>query len=195
MTPAELAVKLQESYDKARDLKADFAQVSTVKAMHMTKEGSGRLIIKKPGLLRYSYTKPEKQEIIVKGDDLVMYTPSSNQVIKKTLSRAVLDKTPTTFLAGLGKVTDSFDVRFPASGEKDRSGRYQLELVPKGDGMGVKSVVVGLDPSSFNIVGFSFTDVSGNVNTIALKNVKINEGVRESAFDFKIPKGASLVAE
>ena len=132
MTADQLAGKLQNSYDKTHDLKADFRQVSVVKSMNMTKEASGTLLIKKPGMLRYTYDKPEKQEMIVKGDDLIMYIPSQNQVIKKTLSRELMDKTPTTFLGGLGKITDSFNTKIPAAGEKDKEGRYVLVLIPKG---------------------------------------------------------------
>jgi outer membrane lipoprotein carrier protein len=195
MTADELAGKLQESYNMTRDLSATFTQESFVKAMDMKKQGSGKLLIKKPGLLRYTYTKPEKQELIVKGDELIMYTPSTNQVIKKKLSRAVMDKTPSTFLAGLGRITDSFDPRIPKSGEKDGTGRYLLELVPKGEKMGVERVTLALDPKSFEIEMFSFTETSGNTNTISLSNIKTNKGVKDGAFDFKIPKGASLLAE
>ncbi|MGC2423957.1 MAG: outer membrane lipoprotein chaperone LolA [Nitrospirota bacterium] len=195
MTADELAGKLQNSYDKTHDLRADFRQVSVVKSMNMTKEASGTLLIKKPGMLRYSYDKPEKQEIIVKGDDLIMYLPSQNQVIKKTLSRELMDKTPTTFLGGLGKITDSFDPKIPATGEKDKHGRYVLELIPKGDKMGVEEITLALDPKTFDMREFSFRETSGNVNTISLSDVKINKGVKDSAFNFKIPKGASLISE
>jgi outer membrane lipoprotein carrier protein len=195
MTADQLAGKLQNSYDKTRDLKADFRQVSVVKAMDMTKEASGTLLIKKPGMLRYTYDKPEKQEIIVRGDDLIMYIPSQNQVIKKTLSRELMDKTPTTFLGGLGKITDSFDPKIPANGEKDKKGRYVLELIPKGEKMGVEEITIALDPKTFDIREFSFRETSGNVNTISLGNIKINKGVKDSAFNFKIPRGASLISE
>jgi len=195
MTPQELASKLQESYDKTRDMKADFVQVSEVKAMNMKKEGSGTLLIKKPGMLRYTYVKPEKQDLIVRGEELVMYMPASNQVIKKSMSRAVMDKTPSTFLAGLGRITDSFDVRFPNGGEKNRKGNALLELVPKGDKMGVDNILLELDPKDYTILGFSFTETSGNTNSIRLSNIKTNTGIKESAFAFKIPKGANLVAE
>lgn len=194
-TADEIAAKLQESYDKTHDLRADFVQVSEIKAMNMKKEGKGVLLIKKPGLLRYTYFKPEKQELIVKGEELIMYTPSTNQVVEKKLSRAVMDKTPSTFLAGLGRITDSFEPRLPKSGEKDAAGRYLLELVPKGEKMGVDRITLALDPKGFGIESFSFVETSGNTNTITLSNIKINKGVRDSAFEFKIPKGASLIAE
>ena len=195
MTADQLAGKLQNSYDKTYDLKADFRQVSVVKSMNMTKEASGTLLIKKPGMLRYTYDKPEKQEMIVRGDDLIMYIPAQNQVIKKTLSRELMDKTPTTFLGGLGKITDSFNTKIPAAGEKDKEGRYILVLIPKGDKMGVEEITLALDPKTFDIREFSFKETSGNVNTISLSNIKINKAVKDSAFNFKMPKGASLISE
>lgn len=191
MTANNLAAKLQASYDKTRDMRADFTQVSVVKAMNMTKKASGALIIKKPGMLRYTYTKPEKEEIIVKDGDLIMYVKSTNQVIEKKLSRALMDKTPTTFLAGMGKITDSFNVKIPAGSK----GRCDLELVPKGDKMGVEKITISLDPKTFDIRKFTFVETSGNVNTITLSHIKINGGVKDGAFDFRIPKGASLISE
>lgn len=195
MNAAEVADNLQKSYDNTKDLKANFTQVSEVKAMNMVKEGRGTLLIKKPGLLRYTYTKPERQELIVKGEELIMFTPSTNQVIKKKLERAVMDKTPSTFLAGLGSITDSFSVRLPSCGDKDKKGRYVLELIPKGERMGIEKITLTIEPGTFNILAFSFVDVSGNTNTIRLSDQKVNSGVKESAFDFEIPKGASVLSE
>ena len=148
MTADELAAKLQSSYDKTRDMRADFTQVSTVKAMGIEKTGSGTLVIKKPGRLRYSYKKPEKQELIVRDGMLTMYAPASKQVVTKRLERALMDKTPSTFLAGMGKVTDSFTVHFQAGGEKDAQGRYRLLLVPKGEKMGGQFFPLLFDPQA-----------------------------------------------
>jgi len=195
MTAPELAARLQESYEKTKDLKADFRQTTLLAAVNSKKEATGTLTIKKPGMMRYVYMKPERQEWVIKGDDIIIYTPSMNQVIKKALARATMDRTPATFLAGLGRITDSFEPRIPKAGEKDKRGRYVLELVPKGDGMGIKTVSLELDPENFNIVGFTFTESSGNINSFSFSNIRVNQGIRESAFNFRMPKGADLVGE
>ena len=195
MAAGELAAKLQESYDKTADLRADFTQDSLVKAMNISRQGSGTLVIKKPGLLRYTYEKPDRQEIIVKGDELVMYMPESKQAVKRKLDRAAMDKTPATFLAGLGRITDSFKVNFPKAAQKDKAGNYILEMTPRGNGMGIKSITLTVDPATYGIKGFSFVEESGNVNAFALKNIRINQGVKDSAFDFKIPGGVKIITE
>jgi outer membrane lipoprotein carrier protein len=194
-TPADVAAKLQAKYDKTLDLRADFTQVSVVKAMNMTREGSGELVIKKPGLLRYSYVKPEKQMILVKGEQFIMHVPSANQVVTRRMDRALLDKTPSTFLAGLGNITDSFDVSFMDRGPEDADGNYVLRLVPKGDGMGIKFITLTLDPGTYDILGFSFTEQSGNTNNVRLSDIKINKGVDGSEFVFEIPKGANVLSD
>jgi len=195
MTPLELAAKLQASYDNTRDLTADFTQVSEVTAMHIVREGAGKLAIKKPGLLRYTYTRPDRQEIVVRGDELIVYMPESKTAVKRKMERAMLDKTPSTFLAGLGRITDSFDVRYPEAGSRDGDGNFLLELVPKGDGMGIRSVMLTIGYRDFEILGFSFTDVSGNTNSIRLKNIKANKGVKDAVFDFEPPKGTKFIQE
>lgn len=195
MAAGELAAKLQESYDKTADLRADFTQDSLVKAMNISRQGSGTLVIKKPGLLRYTYEKPDRQEIIVKGDELVMYMPGSKQAVKRKLDRAAMDKTPATFLAGLGKITDSFKVDFQKPAGKDKAGNYILVMKPRGNGMGIKDITLTVDPATYGILGFSFVEESGNVNTFALKNIRINQGVKDSAFDFKLPGGVKIITE
>ncbi|MBI5189235.1 MAG: outer membrane lipoprotein chaperone LolA [Nitrospirae bacterium] len=195
MTAPELAAKLQAAYDKTTDMKASFTQVSEVKAMLMKKESSGTLIIKKPGLLRYTYKKPEKQEFIVRGEDMIMYMPEQNQVVTKKLVRAFMDKTPSTFLAGLGRITDSFNVSIPRSGGTDKKGNLLLTLTPRGDSMGVKEIGMTLDPATYDILGYSFTDVNGNTNVTTLSGIKKNTGLSDGLFDFKIPKGASVMAQ
>jgi len=192
-TPAEVAARLQAKYDKTRDLRAEFTQVSVVKAMNMSRKGSGELVIKKPGLLRYAYEKPDKQTILVKGEQFIMHVPSANQVVMRKLDRTMLDKTPSTFLAGLGRITDSFDVAFPDCGPKDEDGNLVLKLIPKGDGMGISHIDLTLDPDTYDILGFSFTETSGNTNTIKLHDIRINKGVGDAEFDFEIPENANII--
>ena len=194
-TADELAAKLQGAYDNTADMTADFAQTTEVKAMLIKKEGSGTLLIRKPGMLRYTYTKPERQEIIVRDEQLFMYTPSTRQAVRKSLDHALMDKTPSTFLAGLGRITDTFSVRLPKTGDRDKKGGYTLELVPKGDKMGIEKIALTLDPKTFLITAFSFTEASGNTNTIRLANIKTNVGVKSTSFNFKLPEGTNVITE
>lgn len=195
MTADELAAKLQQSYDNTRDMKAEFTQDSLVKAMNITRQGSGTLTIKKPGMLRYTYARPDRQEIIVRGEEFIMYMPDSRQAVKKRLERAVLDKTPATFLAGLGRITDSFKVGIPKGAGKDKAGNYLLELTPRGNGMGVKKITLSVEPGGFGITGFTFVEESGNTNSFTLKNIRINQGVDDNVFDVRLPRGVKVMKE
>ena len=195
MGPDELADRLQASYDRTSDMTADFRQVSEVQSMQIVKEGSGRLVIKKPGRLRYTYARPDRLEILVNGDELLVYMPESKQAMKRKLERAMLDKTPSTFLAGLGKITDSFKPGVPEAGPRDGDGNHLLLLTPKTGGMGVKYVMLTIRPGTYDILGFSFTDSSGNTNAIRLSNIKVNKGVKDSAFKLELPKGTKLITE
>lgn len=195
ITPDELAAKLQTSYDKTRDLKADFVQTTEFKAMHISRQSKGTLTIKKPGLLRYTYVEPDRQETVIKDGALVMYLPDAKQAVKRSLDRDTMDRTPLTFLAGLGKITDSFRTGFPDGAFKDADGNYLLELKPKGRGMGVEKITLTIEPAAYGITGFSFVETSGNTNTFSLTNIKLNGNVKDAVFELKLPGDVKVISQ
>ncbi|UCH20245.1 MAG: outer membrane lipoprotein carrier protein LolA, partial [Deltaproteobacteria bacterium] len=89
----EIISKVEKIYD-VPGFTAHFVQESTIKAMEITDAASGKIFVKRPGMMRWVYEKPYKQIIITNGQKLWIYKPEDNQVM--------LGKAPSFFGDGKG---------------------------------------------------------------------------------------------
>ena len=58
MAALEVAQKLQNTYEKAANLAADFNQTTTTKFSSRVRQGSGTMVFSKPGRMRWDYATP-----------------------------------------------------------------------------------------------------------------------------------------
>lgn len=198
VTLDELIALIQSSYENTSDLRASFIQESFIKTMGTIKKAEGRLYIKKPSRMLWRYTKPERQDILIIGNDVLIYKYEERQVIKSHLG---LEKTPATFLAGMGRLRDDFSLRH-AEGDHKKEGGYYLELIPKVKGSTRRillEVSAWTDKNEGKVIyvtkGFTLTDAYGNSTKIILKNIELNKGIKDSVFQVKIPEGAEIIEQ
>ncbi|MEW6410104.1 MAG: outer membrane lipoprotein carrier protein LolA [Nitrospirota bacterium] len=199
VTLNELIVLIQSSYENTSDIQASFLQESFIKTMGTIKKAEGRLYIKKPGRMLWSYKKPDRQDILITGNDVLIYKYEERQVIRSHLG---LEKTPATFLAGMGRLRDDFNISY-AVRDCNKEGYYHLELIPKAKGS-ITRVLLEIrawkgykneDKVRYITSGFTLTDIIGNTTKIVLKNVEINRGIKDSVFQVKIPEGAEIIEQ
>lgn len=197
-TIEEIADKVQENYENTHDLEATFIQESLIKMMDTIEKADGKVYIKKPGMIRWDYRRPKKQEIVIDGKTLWIYRPEEREVIKAPFSEAPQNITQATFLYGVGKLKDYFEISlsnpptFPLV--KSGNGRIiTLELIPKGVKGNIEKIFLGVDLTDYTIRGFSLFDIYGNKTTITFKNIKINKGLKDSIFHLTIPKGVKII--
>src|SRR6185295_13512984 len=85
----ETVAAVQRYYDGAKDLHARFEQQLTT-AMGTKKRAAGELWFKKPGRMRWDYSKPEKKMMIADGQTLWVYEPEDEQAFKQELKSSNL---------------------------------------------------------------------------------------------------------
>src|ERR1700752_179676 len=98
-------------YGRMNDLRAEFTQTAFNKSLNQTIPAKGTVYLKKGGKLRWEYSEPTPQEIVSDGKQLWVYTPMLNQVNVGPAPEALAGPAG-SFLAGLGKVREHFNVRF-----------------------------------------------------------------------------------
>src|SRR3954469_1096232 len=105
--PEVLAKSLQQRYDGIRDFTADFSQTYRGGVLRTRTVEQGTVTVKKPGLMRWEYLKPEKKEFVSDGRKTYLYVPQDKQVI---VADAETEGTSTSylFLAGKGDITRDF---------------------------------------------------------------------------------------
>ena len=113
---------LETAYGKMNDLKASFSQTAFNKSLNSTIPAEGTLAVKKGGKLRWEFSEPTPQEIVSDGKTLWVYTPSLNQVNVGAAPEALAGPAG-SFLAGLGRLREHFNVRFLNPGAADGQGR------------------------------------------------------------------------
>lgn len=184
-----LARALQERYERVRDFSADFTQTYQGGALRTRARESGTVTVKKPGLMRWVYTDPEKKEIVSDGKTIYMYFPAERRVITQEAPTGGGANTGAMFLAGQGNVSRDFTAAFPKEQPK---GDIALQLTPLEPQADYEHLVVTVDPETLQIVALTTLDRLGGENTLTFRNLKENRGVSNRTFEFRIPSGVTV---
>jgi outer membrane lipoprotein carrier protein len=189
----EVVGKIESTYGRIQDLRADFSQVSHNKSLGQDIKAEGTVFLKRGGKMRWEYTSPSPQQIVSDGKFLWVYTPELNQVNKGEAPKALAGPAG-SFLAGLGKVRDEFTVRFlnPAS-RTDPTGRPVLDLTPKSPTPFLSRLVLTVDPKDHVVRQAVIYDQLQNTVTMTFANIATNSGLADSLFTFTPPQGAAVV--
>src|SRR6188768_4263719 len=99
--PDALAKDLQQRYQGIKDFTADFSQSYRGGVLRTRTVEEGTVSVKKPGLMRWEYLKPEKKEFVSDGRKTYLYIPQDRQVIVGEAD-ATGTSTSSLFLAGKG---------------------------------------------------------------------------------------------
>jgi outer membrane lipoprotein carrier protein len=180
-----LAARIQKSYEKIEDIEGSFVQKSFIKDLKRTDTFKGTFMIKLPSKMRWRYEGEGKRltEVIINGDELLIYQNAEKQVLRGKFDRGSYGQAPIALLGGFGKIMNEFEVS-----EKD--GR--LLLKPRKPMGSVASIEVVPSNGEFPIGSISITDKRSNKIDITLKSVSVNTGIKDSAFVFSVPKDASV---
>ena len=184
---------VQAQYSRINDFSTEFEQYSRLKALGRTKVTRGKAFFKKPGMMRWDYQGDAGQKIISDGYTLWLYFPEDNQVQVGRFSRVWAGRTLTAFLTGMGDLRRDFEPSFAAEKKTDAEGNYLLLLKPK-EALGqLDKLVVAVDRQRYLLVSISFTDRLGNLTQIRFKNIRINQGLKNSLFTFTIPPDVDVI--
>ena len=148
-SPADLAARIQQRYDTIRDFEADFIQTYQGGLLRTKTTEQGTVAIKRPGRMRWVYTKPERKEFVSNGQRIYSYLPSDKQVIVSPMP-ASDQTTPALFLTGRGHLVRDFTATLsqPPGGIP---GVVGLKLVPKKEDPEIEWLTLGVDAKTLQI--------------------------------------------
>src|SRR6478609_116643 len=148
--PVALAAKVQQRYNGIKDIQADFVQTYEGGVLRTKTTERGTVSIKRPGKLRFLYTKPEKKEFVSDGVRLYAHMVADKQVIVSPAPGPDQGDIPAMFLAGQSDLARDYTPTFtPLPGAAP--GLVTLKLVPKKHSEEYESLGVGVDPKSLQI--------------------------------------------
>lgn len=184
--------RMQEAYDRTRDLKANFVQEVALKSVGRTEREEGILYLKNPKRMLWDYQKPQIKKLVVNPQKAWLYIPEDRAVYVQSADQIFKSKMAIRFLSGMGKLRGDFQVSFSDTGAVDRDGNYRLKLIPKAAGLGTDQLNLTVDKKSYQILEGSFTDAYGNATRIRFSNIKVNNRFDDRKFDFKVPAGVEV---
>ena len=184
---------IEGAYGKMTDLKAEFTQTAFNKSLNQTIPAAGKVFLKKGGKLRWEYTEPTPQQIVSDGKTIWIYTPQLNQVNTGPAPEALAGPAG-SFLSGLGKLREQFNVRFlnPAQ-PKDADGNVVLDLTPKQPLPTLQRLILSFDPNGWQVRKAVIYDQFENTVTMQFSKLAINSGLDDKLFAFVAPKGVATV--
>jgi outer membrane lipoprotein carrier protein len=185
---ADLAARLQTRYDSIRDFTADFTQTYRGVLLRQAATERGKVMLKKPGRIRFTYESPERKLFVSDGVLFKSYYPAERAGSEYPLPKEDEASTALLFLAGRGNLVRDFTAS-PATGAP--AGEWHIGLVPKSKQADFDTLTLFIDARTLALLGFVTTDDQGT-NTIRFSNLKENTGLSDTAFVFRFPKGTEI---
>jgi outer membrane lipoprotein carrier protein len=187
--------QVQSTYERVNDFHAKFTQEATIRSLNQVQRADGEVWLKKPGKMRWNYYRPNKEEIVSDGSKIWFYNQEEKQVVESSLIEVMDTPTTTTLLSGLGNIKEQFNARFSASAFPDQDGSYLVDLLPRDDSAEEEynRVTIAVNKKSMLVNTIYLYDPFGNLTKVNLYDIKINKGVSDSLFNFKVPKGVELI--
>lgn len=209
-TLKEVVSALEKGYATLKDVQADFSQKTVIASIKKEQRGNGEVFLKRPAsataMFRFNYTKP-KQQIISNGKQVWFYLPDNRQVMVSAVADMFKggNNIALSYLTGLGHVSRDFNIAF-AKEQRDKNGNYQLELVPKKPSPVLAKLQLSISAKTvedflrdgtvkdvFPVVSSVIYDAGGNETRIDYGRARVNKGIDNNKFIFKIPAGVETI--
>ena len=161
----QIFIRIQEYLVDIKTLKANFSQINDTGEI-MT----GKLFLKKPGKIRFSYDNPHNLQIVSKQQALLIFDPKSSGSGPLTYP---LSSTPLGFLIKneVGALINESSEGFEIDDKmfiKIQNPRYRVSIAFKKKPM--------------SLVGWEFENQIGEIITISLDKIKTNDFISNEIF-------------
>ena len=196
----EVALKLQNTYESATNVIADFKQTTTMKFSSRIRRGSGTMIFSKPGRMRWDYLNPDYQVLISDGRTISMYFEKSNQMIISDAKDYLQSDVTYSFFAGTGDILRDFDVSTPDF-TNDTKNTFLLRLIPKSSHPQVALIYAWITHDTFLIAHLQIIDHFDTVTDLFFSNIQIDSDhygdreINEALFTFIPPANTEIIEQ
>jgi len=190
--PEALAKSLQQRYQGIKDFSADFTHNYRGGVLKTQTQERGKVSVKKPSRMHWTYTTPEKKEFVSDGVKIYSYIPQDKQVIVSNVPPDDQATTPALFLAGKGDIVRDFSASYV---DPPIPGTVALKLTPRHSEPDYDYLVVAVDPASLQIRALTTRDKQGGDSTLVFNNLKENQGIPDKEFAFRIPRGVDVITD
>lgn len=169
---------------------ARFFQASVLKAMKITDTANGRAFFKKPGMMRWEYTVPDRQQIITDGTMLWIYRPDDKQVTVGVFPSFFGDGKGAGFLSDISLIRKKFIVSI---GDSLADSEQVLKLWPKEKNIDIAVIHLAISRETCEVIRIVTINAYGDETRIELTDIDFSDHSPDSIFHFVIPPGTDIV--
>jgi outer membrane lipoprotein carrier protein len=173
-----------------KGFRAKFFQESMLKAMMISDTAEGRLIVKRPGKMRWEYLIPDEQTIITDGESMWIYRPADRQVMVGKAPQFFSGGKGAGFLSDIRQIRKRFYVQLQKSQSPDH---FRLRLLPKSPTADLADIILSVDRSDFLVQHVLTYNSYGDETRIQFSEYQFNQNPKDSLFTFIIPDGIDVV--
>lgn len=176
---------LLERLNSLATLSADFSQQVTDINGELVQQLHGNMALSRPNLLHWQTDAPDETLMVADGQNLWYYNPFVEQVTVYSQANAVSQSPLLLLLDGESDAWQDYDVKaqdnsFALQPKADADSSQSLQLVFAENGQPAAISRIILD------------DGQGQISTIDLENVKLNQALSKALFEFEVPAGVDV---
>ena len=180
---------VEAAYKDVKTLRADFVQITRSKAMGDETKQRGKVLLKRPKMMHWSFTQPAGKLFVTNGEKMWVWSAPENQVIISS-GLGGGNTGMSQLLDDLNRLGDLFEVELlPESG---KGGSLLLALKPK-EAAGFQSLKLQLADKTYLVQSVVMIDAFGNEVDLRFNQVRTNVELADSEFTFDVPKGAQVL--
>jgi outer membrane lipoprotein carrier protein len=184
-----LLERIQGRYESVQDLRASFEQVSFVATLSREQRTRGRVVVQRPGRMRWEYAEPQPSVMVLDIDTVSVYSPVDKKLQIAPLEQGAVSPTALDFLLGEGVLRETFVAELLPSEGRPEVG---LRLKPAEEA-GFESLDLWLDADTLALRESVLRDLFGNRTRIRLEEVRENAGVTEADFRIEVPDDVEVI--
>jgi outer membrane lipoprotein carrier protein len=178
--------RVDDHYNHLRTLRAHYTE--RYAGMGLDRTETGTLVLRKPGLMRWSYDNPPGKVFVLDGRFGWFYTPGDAQVARTPAKQLDDLRSPLRFLLGhtqLAKELDSLTT-------SPDGPNFRITGVPKGMAQRVHLLTLTVTPAGI-IQDMKIEETDGAITDFAFTNIAENSAIPADDFTFTPPPNLPIV--
>ena len=177
---------IEKRYNNAKTLQVTFDE--TYKAQGRSRSEAGDLFLRKPGRMRWQYSRPSGKLFVSDGKTVYFYSPDTNRAEKMKFKETDDMRAPMAFL--LGRL--DFDKDFGQYRSQPQGNSLSITAIPKSEKMPYREVTFVVAPDA-HIERLIIVGQDSSILAFSFSDEKVNPPIAEQMFRFQLPKGAEFV--